>query len=167
LTGKLDINTVGKHATLGDMGDTVAVEAFLSEFRAHRKDPGLRSAKLPLYRRSWNPTTNETRLHPPRWATQYGLPFESAGDMTDNDQAEEMMYFCGRRRQLTTTNSGYLGVVPKEARVGELVCCFMGAGLPFVLRRVDEGCNEVKEHFKLVGEAYVLWAYERGGGRWL
>jgi hypothetical protein len=49
--------------------------------------------------------------------------------------------FCGQR--------GYKGLVPAEAEVGDLLCVFLGANLPSVVRKVEGG------RYRLVGEAYI------------
>lgn len=130
------------------------VEAFISEFQSYRSALGSNAVKLPKYGH-WNQTTNDPTVRPPDWMILYGLPFERASEMTDNEHAGDVTYFC-YDRQLFTTTKGHLGVVTSKARVGDLVCCFLGAGVPFILRKVDEGCaEETSRHFRLVGEGYA------------
>jgi hypothetical protein len=64
------------------------------------------------------------------------------------------MHFCSGR-QLMLTDRGYFSVVPKHAEVGVTVCCFLGAGVPYVLRHVRDCCKGTEKSFKLIGESYV------------
>lgn len=54
---------------------------------------------------------------------------------------------CDKRRFFITSR-GFLGLAPPEAQVGDIVCVFLGARVPYILRK-DE------DFFKLVGECYV------------
>jgi hypothetical protein len=47
------------------------------------------------------------------------------------------------------TKQGYVGVGPANMQSGDLVCIFLGSGLPFLIRPLEEG------RYILVGEAYV------------
>lgn len=53
-------------------------------------------------------------------------------------------------RRICTTDSGYFGLVPSISREGDLLCCFAGGCLPYVIRQSNNGCD-----FKLVGECYI------------
>ncbi|KAE9374317.1 HET-domain-containing protein [Stipitochalara longipes BDJ] len=53
----------------------------------------------------------------------------------------ERRVFCGEK--------GYKGLVPAEAEVEDLLCIFLGANLPSVVRKVEGG------RYRLVGEAYI------------
>ncbi|PMD14480.1 hypothetical protein NA56DRAFT_583524 [Hyaloscypha hepaticicola] len=53
------------------------------------------------------------------------------------------------QRKAFCTQKGYKGLVPAETEVGDLLCVFLGADLPSVVRKVEDG------RYKLVGEAYV------------
>jgi hypothetical protein len=55
---------------------------------------------------------------------------------------------CAIGRRFCVTAKGFMGMVPPGARVGDLVCIFLGAQVPFLLRMVEA------ERFELVGEAY-------------
>jgi hypothetical protein len=66
-------------------------------------------------------------------------------------------------RKLCVLGNGYLGVVPKNAKVGDVVCVVLGAQVPFVFRRVKRGETGEKGEsgeggeisYRLVGECYV------------
>ncbi|KAH8669611.1 hypothetical protein BGZ60DRAFT_564070 [Tricladium varicosporioides] len=52
------------------------------------------------------------------------------------------------------TKLGYVGIAPNLVKVGDVVTCFSGAGVPFVLR----GCGrrgKDRDEWRLVGECYV------------
>ncbi|KAH6672306.1 hypothetical protein B0J14DRAFT_70569 [Halenospora varia] len=52
------------------------------------------------------------------------------------------------------TKLGYVGIAPNLVKVGDVITCFSGAGVPFVLR----GCGRIgkdREEWRLVGECYV------------
>jgi hypothetical protein len=52
-------------------------------------------------------------------------------------------------RRFTITKKGYMGLTPPKAQVGDLICVFIGASTPFVVREMEDG------YFRLVGECYV------------
>jgi hypothetical protein len=54
-----------------------------------------------------------------------------------------------RNRRLGTTIKRYLGLFPRQAQAGDVVCVLSGCHVPFVLRK-DRGVT-----YKLVGECYV------------
>jgi hypothetical protein len=71
----------------------------------------------------------------------------------DFDQVKVMEFVnamkgAGTRRRFCTTEKGYFGLAPVDSRVGDVVCIFMGAQVPFVIR----SCGS---DYQLVGEAYV------------
>jgi len=102
----------------------------------------------------WKPKTAEKRLHPPDWlAYEYGLPFPNTFDMSDNDLCNLASYFTAGK-QLAMTEKGYFGLVPEQAKPGDLVCCFLGAKVPFVLREANE------EENVLIGETYMYGLME-------
>jgi hypothetical protein len=70
------------------------------------------------------------------------------------------------KRKLFYTNSGYLGLGPSAAQVGDVVCIMPGAGGPFVFRQYDgpdvvelrDGEGKWKdgiERLQVIGESYV------------
>lgn len=61
---------------------------------------------------------------------------------------------CHERRLLVTDN-GMIGLAPMEAQVGDLVCSFLGASVPFVLRKLSAS-SDVGDRYRLVGECYVF-----------
>jgi hypothetical protein len=93
-------------------------------------------------------------------AYDYGLPLEHPLDVTDNEMADLITYFCAGS-QLATTERGYLGLVPEEAKVGDVVCCLLGSGVPFILREVNTGRGGEQRCFRLVGESYI-WGLMEG-----
>jgi hypothetical protein len=58
-------------------------------------------------------------------------------------------------RRLARTKSGYLCLVPKEARVGDHVTLLQGGCTPSVLRKCAASVTDVGLGFELVGETYV------------
>ena len=60
-----------------------------------------------------------------------------------------IMYTC-RTRRFCVTKKGYYGVVPRRAQVGDCICVFVGAKLPFVLRSRDD-----LESYQALGECYI------------
>lgn len=132
---------------------------FVSDCRSYNTQDPRGPIKEPTLRH-WRPRTREVRLHPPDWAAyQYGIPLQHPSAETDNDMCEKMTYFCGGR-QLMLTERGYFGVVRKHAEVGDTVCCFLGAGVPYVLRQVGYCCTGTQKSFKLIGESYVYGLME-------
>ncbi|KAF8866367.1 hypothetical protein BDZ45DRAFT_579097 [Acephala macrosclerotiorum] len=57
------------------------------------------------------------------------------------------MYSIGRRMCFTT--SGYIGSVPHESQIGDMICIFEGGKVPFVVRNKSGGGQQ------LVGECYI------------
>ena len=55
-----------------------------------------------------------------------------------------------RRRQFITTRKSRIGIGPKSAKPGDLICVFQNCQLPLILRSRKNG-----DSFQLVGEAYV------------
>ncbi|KAH8816676.1 heterokaryon incompatibility protein-domain-containing protein [Xylogone sp. PMI_703] len=53
------------------------------------------------------------------------------------------------RRQLVLTGQGYVGQVPNETRVNDIICVILGCASPLVLRAMEGG-----KYYELVGEAY-------------
>lgn len=111
--------------------------------------------RLPA-KRSWEPRTNETRLHPPNWAAwKYGLPFEKPWEISDNEMANLVTRFCSNR-ELALTERGYFGVVPSDAKSGDIVVCLLGAGVPYILRSVAQSDDyNAPTRFELIGESYL------------
>jgi hypothetical protein len=127
---------------------------FVSDCRRYKTQDPRGPVKQPALRKWW-PRTNETGKHPPDWAAyQYGIPLRCPTAETDNDMCVKMTHFCSGR-QLMLTDRGYFGVVPKHAEVGDTVCCFLGAGVPYVLRHVGDCYKGTEKSFKLIGESYV------------
>ena len=54
-------------------------------------------------------------------------------------------------RKLITTKTGYLGLAPSAANVGDEVVILYGCNFPVILRRDNEGFH------KVIGECYVDW----------
>jgi hypothetical protein len=54
-----------------------------------------------------------------------------------------------RRRKLAITKNGYIGAVPNETQVGEVVCVLFGCSVPVVLRRT------LDQSYTFVGETYL------------
>ncbi|MCJ1249360.1 hypothetical protein MMC30_006583 [Trapelia coarctata] len=123
------------------------LDLFIMDCEKHRKDnPGL---VVPIPRGpGWEPKTSETRLHPPTWAYRYYIPLQYPSGESDNDIANLMSYFCVGR-QLIQTERGYFGLASTLAQVGDVVCCFLGGAVPFVLRKIED-------HHKVTGNCYTF-----------
>ncbi|KAK3936428.1 heterokaryon incompatibility protein-domain-containing protein [Diplogelasinospora grovesii] len=107
----------------------------------------------------WEPKTAETRLHPPHWmAYIYGIPLQHPTQWSDNDLANLASYLLADR-QLILTTRGYVGVAPKTADAGDVVACFMGGNVPFVLREQKDSAHG-QGVYELLGESYVYGLME-------
>lgn len=65
--------------------------------------------------------------------------------------------FCNGRC-FALTAKGYMVVAPPFTKEGDLICLFMGAQVPFVLRPISDSAGEIsggKQCYALVGECYV------------
>jgi hypothetical protein len=60
-----------------------------------------------------------------------------------------------RNRRLFRTAKSYLGLGPLSVQPGDQVWLFLGARIPFVLRKVSDEGSWKSDHRKFVGEAYV------------
>ncbi len=128
---------------------------FVSEcfqYRAQRPSPP------PLPRpKPWQPRTAESRIHPPEWLSKdLGLPVSDPLRFNDNGLSELWPPFLIGVRQLVLSDKGYIGLAPRGVREGDLICCFTGANVPFILRQPNLSVGE----FVLVGEAYIYGLME-------
>ncbi|KAN0114446.1 Heterokaryon incompatibility protein (HET) domain containing protein [Hyaloscypha variabilis] len=57
------------------------------------------------------------------------------------------------RKFLVSKKRNYIGLAPKPAQVGDLICILFGCTVPVVLRRCEDEKGAV--YFQLVGESYV------------
>ena len=107
----------------------------------------------------WEPRTSESRIHPPQWMYMYGLPFANVDQLSDNEVADLCNYFCEARELVLTKTHGYFGVVPKESVEGDVVVCFLGARVPYILRPLGggewRGLEDGGQRYQILGEAYV------------
>ena len=55
-----------------------------------------------------------------------------------------------KKRRLGVTEKGYLGLYPRGANIGDEVCVFIGACVPFVIRKLGS-----RNEYQLVGECYM------------
>lgn len=62
-----------------------------------------------------------------------------------------MTYNYNMGRSLVRTSRGYLGTAPNDVQKGDVVCIFMGAAVPFILRPRDA----VDGGYTLIGDAYI------------
>lgn len=135
--------------------------SFLQDIHTHRTTHPNDPVHLPRPK-FWSPRTAEARLHPPDWmAYIYGLPLEDPMLHTDNEMANLVTYFCSGRK-LASTERGYVGMVPDEAEIGDLVAVLLGCGVPIVVREVGDGQGG-RRRWRLVGEAWV-WGLMEGEG---
>ena len=54
------------------------------------------------------------------------------------------------RRVLCMTQKGYMGLVPQEAREGDLIMGVTNTDIPLVFRKIDD-----RNHYKLLGDCYI------------
>ena len=60
------------------------------------------------------------------------------------------------QRSFCVTEHGYMGLVPRTARVGDVVCLLEGAQTPFILRANDSSESSGEDlSWNLIGEAYI------------
>ncbi len=60
---------------------------------------------------------------------------------------------CGGRRFITTTK-GRVGLAPADCKEGDVICVFLGSGVPYVLRPNVAGAGE-SSTFSFVGDCYL------------
>lgn len=80
------------------------------------------------------PTTNEILTEDKILELQ---PDEHSGDMLGNTISA---------RRIFSSQKGYMGMAPEEAREGDIICGLLGGEVPFVLRMNDDG------HYYFIGE---------------
>ena len=68
---------------------------------------------------------------------------------TQTDKSQFVVAWCAIRRLMITEN-GFLGLVPKEAVIGDEVCILFGGDVPYILRPTAED-----KEFQSVGDWYV------------
>lgn len=154
------VDTIRKLSkTIDIRSDNAGLAEFVSDCGSYRTQDPRGPVKKPALRH-WRPRADVTRLHPPPWvASEYGIPLQYPDRETDNDMADKITFFC-LGRQLMLTERGYFGIVPEDAVVGDTVCCFLGAGVPYILREVGHCCRGTEKSFKLIGESYVYGLME-------
>ena len=94
--------------------------------------------------------TDETKG---RWKVLLPL-IDGLQEMKSGTTGNIMVYYLqavenNLQRKAFCTQNGYKGLVPADAEVGDLLCVFLGADLPSVVRKVAGG------RYRLVGEAYI------------
>lgn len=67
-------------------------------------------------------------------------------NMTDEALRSRLEDSWGKR--LAVLNSGFIGIVPGESKIGDMAYVFMGCSLPLIIRKGDSA------HHILVGESY-------------
>ena len=85
------------------------------------------------------------------------IPFHLAGkEMVPSPRAyvQYVLRNCHSRRFLVT-DTGYMGLAPADAEVGDQVYMFVGAGFPFIIRDADVVSHNGLRLRHLVGESYV------------
>ncbi|KAK4450296.1 heterokaryon incompatibility protein-domain-containing protein [Podospora aff. communis PSN243] len=78
-----------------------------------------------------------------------------------------VLQHCHERR-FFVTDTGYIGLAPSEAEIGDEVWLFVGAGFPFILRESEQFLQDVQRLHRLVGEGYMEdrpWMAARGKPR--
>ncbi|KAF2181337.1 hypothetical protein K469DRAFT_589960, partial [Zopfia rhizophila CBS 207.26] len=59
--------------------------------------------------------------------------------------------FRAALRLFFITVNGYMGLGPRNAREGDLICCFYGGPMLYVLRRTEDA----EESYRIIGDCYV------------
>jgi hypothetical protein len=151
------IRTLSEDLPIRSDNDSLA--SFVSDCRSYRTQDPRGSVRLPKVRR-WVPQTRDTRTYPPRWAAYlYGLPLENPLNESDHELAPIVSDFCAFR-QLVLTERGYFGLAPKEAKPGDIVCCLLGSGVPYILRKTGNHSKGTQNCFRLIGESYIYGLME-------
>jgi hypothetical protein len=81
----------------------------------------------------------------------HGLTYLSSRFETlkTDDEYQSSVFECCRGRRFVVLNRGTMGLVPAETKEGDVVCAFIGALVPFVLRPERGG------RWSFVGECYI------------
>jgi hypothetical protein len=66
-------------------------------------------------------------------------------------QYTNAMNFATIGRKFCSTGKRYLGWVPREAVPSDIICIFLGAEVPYILRPDENDSN----YYKLIGETYI------------
>jgi hypothetical protein len=59
------------------------------------------------------------------------------------------------KRVLISTQSGYLGLAPEKADIGDLVCILYGCTVPVALRKIVRDRTTGESHYQFIGECYI------------
>jgi hypothetical protein len=71
----------------------------------------------------------------------------------DHQWVDRRLGRLSHKRRFCATREGKLGLVPRNAKEGDLVCLLSGAHVPIILRRVP-GTGD-REHYMVVGDAHL------------
>ena len=82
-------------------------------------------------------------------------------DSAEHDPYRYMQSLQTQGRRLYRTKRGFIGLAPRSAQVGDRICCFQAARVPFVLRPLPRRKGHIGLEFELVGEAYVHGMMDR------
>jgi len=55
---------------------------------------------------------------------------------------------CCRNRKFCLSRKGYMGLVPPQSAIGDIICLFFGLATPFIIRPVENG-------YIVIGDCYV------------
>lgn len=58
-------------------------------------------------------------------------------------------------RRFAVTEMGYMGLVPREAEVGDQVVIFLGTRTPFIIRRSTKVDKDGDRTATLIGECFI------------
>ena len=105
----------------------------------HLLEPSIRQLQDPLARRAWPPTQRLVAAN-----SDYCTRFAAASVS----------------RRFCVTDGGYMGLVPPNAKVGDLVCIIFGMQTPYLLRPIvttnhKEMSPPFNPLYQLVGECYI------------
>ena len=79
----------------------------------------------------------------------------SSLDSAEHDPYRYIQSLQTQGRRLYRTKRGFIGLAPRSAQVGDCICCFQAARVPFVLRPLPRRESHVGLEFELIGEAYL------------
>jgi hypothetical protein len=90
-------------------------------------------------------------IHPLPWrhGAYYGEWWREDEIRTLMQQIDNVRWLCGSGRRFCVTEKRFIGMVPRVARPGDLVCLLFGSPVPMILRRCPSN-----DKYQLVGEAY-------------
>jgi hypothetical protein len=97
------------------------------------------------------------------WFSSNKDHLETPSAVTRTEELYSRMAVVQTYRRLMTTSQGRIGIAPKAAKQGDIICILFGSRTPLVIRPIPdfENC------FTLVGECYVEGVMDGEALGWL